>query len=110
MASTNKLVPNTRHTFNTASLTGSYQVVSAGGFSVDMAVYKLYNSSTNDIDISYDGIRDQDILPSGGTLILDVQANKEGERAAWPAGREMFVRGTASAGTIYEIGYSIRRA
>ena len=84
-------------------------MVSSGGFDTDLAIYKLYNSSSNDIDVSYDGSTDNDIIPAGGTLIMDIQANKEGDRAAWPASRELFVKGTASAGTLYETGYTIRR-
>ena len=110
MASTNKIEPNVRHTFNAASLTGTYQLVSAGGFSFDLAVYKMYNGGTTDIDISYDGVMDHDVAPAGGTFILDVQANKEGDKAAWPAGRETWVKGSAGAGTLYETGYSIKRA
>lgn len=110
MASKNKIDPVVRHDFNTAGLSGSYQVVSAGGFSSDLAIYKMYNGGTTNIDISYDGVNDHDILPAGGTFVLDIQANKEGDRAAWPVGRETFVKGTASAGTFYETGYSIKRA
>lgn len=110
MAANNKLEPVQRHTFNTAGLTGTYAVVSAGGFPVDLAIYKLYNSSTSDVDVSYDGSTDHDVLPAGATLIIDVQANKEGDRAAWPAGREMFVKGSAAPGTLYESGYSIKRS
>ena len=110
MAATNKLEYTVRHTFNTASLTGSYAVVNSGGFGIDLAIYKMYNSSARDIDISYDGVNDHDIIPAGGTFVLDVQANKEGDRASWPAGRELYVKGSASAGTLYEIGYSIKRS
>lgn len=110
MAATNKLEPVERHTFNCAGLTASYAVVSAGGFASDLAIYKLYNASSSDVDVSYDGTTDNDVLPAGGTLVLDVQANKEGDRAAWPKGREMFVKGSASTGLLYESGYSIKRA
>jgi len=109
MSAKNKIEPVERHTFNCAGLGGAYTVVSAGGFVVDLAVYKIYNGSSSDVDLSYDGSTDQDIIPAGGTFVLDVQANKEGDRAAWPAGREMFVKGTPSAGTLYEIGYTIKR-
>ncbi len=109
MAAKNKLQATTMHTFNCASLTGSYQVLSSGGFEVDLAVYKVYNSGSEDVTISYNNIDDQDVIPAGGTFVLDIQANKEGDRAAWPVGRETFVKGTASAGTLYEIGYSIKR-
>lgn len=109
MAAKNSIQPVERHEFNCLLLTGSYQVVSSGGFSKDLAVYKLYNGSSSDIDVSYDGVTDHDIIPAGGTFVLDVQANSEGARAAWPAGREMFVKGTASGGSLYETGYSISR-
>lgn len=89
---------------------GTYQVVSAGGFDFDLAVYKVYNGSLLDVDISYDGVNDHDIIPAGGTFVLDVQANKEGDKAAWPKGRELHVKGSASPGLLYEIGYSIKRS
>lgn len=109
MAATSRLDPVIMQTFNCAGLTGSYQLVSAGGFEHDLAIFKMYNSSTEDINISYDGTNDHDIIPSGGTFILDVQANKEGTRIAWPKGRETFVKGTASAGTLFITGYTIKR-
>lgn len=110
MAARNSLQPTTLHSFDTSTLTGSYQVVQAGGFEVDLAIYKMYNGGSTDVDISYNGIDDHDVCPAGGTFILDVQANKEGARASWPAGRETWVKGTASSGTLYETGYSIKRA
>lgn len=110
MAATNKLEPVQRQTFNCAGLTGSYAIVNAGGFGVDLAILKMYNGSLQDIDLSYDGSTDHDVIPAGGTFVLDIQANKEGDRAAWPAGREVFVKGTASAGTLYIVGYSVKRA
>ena len=109
MAATSRLDPVVRQTFNCAGLTGSYQLVSAGGFDNDLAILKMYNSSTEEVDISYNGTDDHDIMLPGGTFILDVQANKEGVRIAWPKGREVFVKGTASAGILYVIGYTIKR-
>lgn len=110
MASRNKIEPVVRHTFDTSTLTGSYQLLSSGGFSSDLAIYKMYNSGSTDIDISYNGVDDHDICPAGGTFVLDIQANKEGDKAAWPVGRETFIKGTASVGTLYETGYSIKRS
>ena len=109
MAAKNRLDPTVRNTFNCALLNGSYQALGVG-FASDLAIYKVYNSSANDVDVSFDGIDDHDVIPGNGTFILDVQANKEGDRAAWPAGRVMYVKGTAAAGTIYEMGYTLKRA
>jgi hypothetical protein len=109
MADKNKIDPVEMHTFDTSTLTGSYQVVSSGGFSDDLIVYKMYNGGSEDVTISYDGSTDHDVIPSGGFFILDIQANATGNRAAWPAGRELFVKGSASAGTLYETGYTLKR-
>lgn len=110
MSAKSKIDPVKMQTFNCASLTASFQVVFAGGFSTDLAVFKMYNSGTTDVTLSYNGVDDQDMIPSGGSFILDIQANKEGERCAWPKGREVFVKGTAAAGTIYVTGYTIKRS
>lgn len=109
MAATSRLDPVIMQTFNCAGLTGSYQLVSAGGFDNDLAILKMYNSSTEEVDISYNGTDDHDIIPPGGTFILDITSNKEGQRIAWPKGRETFVKGTASAGLLYITGYTIKR-
>jgi len=107
MAAKNILQPTTRHVFDCSTLTGSYQSVAVGGFAVPLVIYKLYNASSSDVDISYNDSDDQDVIPAGGTFIFDVQSNAQGDRTAWPAGREMFVKGSATAGNLYEIGYSV---
>lgn len=108
MAARNRPEPVAAHTFDTSGLSGSFQVVSAGGFSVDLVIYKIYNNGTTLVEISYDGSTVHDVIPPKGAFIYDVMANKEGSRAAWPAGRELSVRGTAGTGDLYEIGYTLR--
>lgn len=61
--------------FNPASLTGSFQTVFASGFDDPIKIYKMYNGSDVAVDVSYDGVNVHDVLPSGGTLIVDLQAN-----------------------------------
>jgi hypothetical protein len=39
-------------------------------------IIKLYNSTDADMYISFDGVNDNDILPSKGFVLLDVCANK----------------------------------
>lgn len=109
MSATNKLQPIERLTFNTASLSGSYQTMSASGFADDIVIFQMYNSSSNDVDVSFDGSTDHNIIPAGGLLILDVQANKEGLRAALRKGQEVWLKGTAGVGTCYAMGWSLKR-
>ena len=66
----------TKAMFNPASLTGSYQALNGSGFSDSVKVWKLYNGSTTvSIDISLDGVTDNDFIPPLGTLIVDFQSN-----------------------------------
>jgi len=39
-------------------------------------IIKLYNGTDADMFISFDGVNDNDILPSKGFLLLDICANK----------------------------------
>lgn len=71
--------------FDPASLTTDYQPLNGAGsqsdasqigFSDTVKVMKIYNpSSTISVDISFDGVQDQDFIPPLGTLIVDFQAN-----------------------------------
>ena len=110
MSSTNKIEPTELHTFDCSTLSGTFQVIELGGFDYDLAVYKVYNGSSSDILVSYNGVDTKDVFPAGSTLVLDVQANKEGHKAAWPAGRETWVKGSPTVGNLYETGYSIKKA
>lgn len=68
----------TKSSFNPASLTGSYQALNGSGFDDSVRIWKLYNGSTTvSIDISFDGVTDNDFIPPLGTLIVDFQANND---------------------------------
>lgn len=58
-----------------AALTGSFQAVFASGFENPVKIFKMFNGSGVDVDVSYDGVNVHDVLPAGGTLIVDLQAN-----------------------------------
>jgi hypothetical protein len=63
--------------FDASTLTGSYQAINGSGSSTPFSVIKFYNSSSNLIIISYDGVTDQDFVPPGGSFILDIRANAD---------------------------------
>ena len=105
MAAKNKLQATARIVFDCSTLTGSYAL--AGSFTDELVVLKIYNASSNDIDVSYNGSADQDVYPANSPFVLDVQSNKEGDRAAWPAKVPFYIKGTASAGNLYIIGYKL---
>lgn len=105
--------------FNTATLTSSftalngptsYSIFTGSGFPDDIKVLKMYNDGSNGIILSYDGVTQNDFIPSKATLILDIQANhadnspygsgtKNGRK-----GQVIFGKGSAGAGNLYISG------
>lgn len=71
--------------FDTSTLTGSFQALNGSGFDDDIKILKIYNGSTNGVDISYDGVNKHDYWPPGATLIIDFQAN-HADNSAYGAG------------------------
>ena len=107
MALKSKFSPITRIDFDSSTLTPSYQTTAAVGLSDDCVVFKMYNSSSVDVDVSYDGSVDHDVVPVNGTFVLDCGTLGEGRRPAFPKGTQVFLK-AASAGTglIYISGYT----
>lgn len=69
--------PIPRQQIDASSLTTSYQVFEINGLGDEAQIFKMLNNSNVDVDISYDGVVDHDIIPAGGAFILDFTANKE---------------------------------
>lgn len=61
--------------FNSAGLSTSYQALNSGGLAGPTVLLRLYNGSSKDLIISYDGVKDHDFLKTGETLTLNFQAN-----------------------------------
>ena len=106
-----------RITFNMSGLSSSYQALNPLGFSDDIKILKIINTSTAAIDISYNGVNDHDyyIGTAANTnpipLILNFQTNhacnssygsgiKYGRK-----GQVIWGKGTGAAGNLYIIGY-----
>jgi hypothetical protein len=61
--------------FNGASLSGTFQPVFTTGFAHSIKVMTLYNGFTSAMDYSFDGTNLAGVLPPGGTMVIDIQAN-----------------------------------
>ena len=61
--------------FDASTLTYNYQLVSDTGLSAPCFLFRIINSSTAFIVISYDGVSDHECLPAGETLNVDFQTN-----------------------------------
>ena len=108
--------------FDASSLTGTYQVMNGAaqqsgtssiGFQKDIKILKVYNDGSTGVTISYDGVINNDYLPSKGTMIIDLQSN-HADNSAYGSGTKygrkgqlVWGKGTASSAglNIYISGY-----
>lgn len=105
LKSTIKAIPLT--TFNSASVTGSYQAVNAGGITFPCNILRITNASNAAITISYDGVTDHEYVQSTDVVEIQAQANcQPGANACvFEKGTIIYVKGSAGAGTIALSGY-----
>lgn len=108
--------------FDATTLTGTYQVMNGAaqqaatssiGFQKDIKILKIYNDGSTGVTISYDGVINNDYLPSKGTMIIDLQTNHR-DNSGYSSGRLngkkgqlVWGKGTASSAglSIYISGY-----
>ena len=106
---TNKsyLIPIEMQSFNSSSLTGSYQAINSAGFTQPLAVLRLVNDSNQDVTISYDGSTDNDFLRSGDTLQIGAQTNRDGNvnLSNFKKGTKLSIKGSTGTGLLYLTGY-----
>ena len=101
------LLPDVLRTFESASLTSSYQLVGSV-FTYPVRIMKITSTSTTDVLVSWDGINDHEIIPAGSFLLLDVSANRETSQICEISkGTSILVKGTAGTGNIYISTYVV---
>jgi hypothetical protein len=112
MAYQNKIKTIPLTSFDSASLTGSYQAINSSGFEESIFLMRLINDATTDITISYDGITDHDHLAGTAasipreTLQIDLtQKPAASGYVFFPKGTVVYIKGIAGVGTIYLSAY-----
>lgn len=97
-------------TYDTSGLTGTYAALNGSGVEQSLKVLKMYNASDVLVTLSLDGTTDHDVIPAGGTFVLDIQTNSHGwggSNGHWAIrnGQIIYGKGSAGAGNLYIIGY-----
>lgn len=88
-------------TFDSSTLTGSYQALGSP-LAHPGLIIKMFNTSDEDVTISIDGTNDHDVCPAGSFFLYDCAANKQaGPTMAAPVGRQYYINGSAGTGNIY---------
>ena len=100
-----RLDQEARRSISSATLTGSYQVVGST-FANPIILLKIVNNSDQDIDVSYNGTTDHDIVPANGFTLYDFNANRYRTGGCQlKVGSGVYVKGSAGTGTIYVVSF-----
>ena len=98
--------------FDASTLNASFQQINTGvETSAACIAFKFYNSSSNLIIISYNGVDDHDILPPNSSFIFDSEANSEGfgngvgGHKSLPAGTKIFAKTSSDTDRLIFVGY-----
>ena len=107
MAVNSRVKAVTCQRFDTAGLTGGYDLMNAGGLDKSCFYIKIINDSNTDVEISYDAVGTHDFVPNGTSQVLNLQSNYQpaGAIALMPKGQEFYLLGQGGVGYIYLIGY-----
>ena len=92
----------------TAPLTASWQLL-AGPLTEPAFLMRIYNDTTVDIEVSFDGTGTDDHVPKGTVLQLEAPTNPlhNCSPANWPQGTSVWIKGAAaSAGKVYFSAYT----
>jgi hypothetical protein len=93
--------------FASASLSGTYQAINAGGLPQACFLLKLVSSSSTAVTVSYDGATAHDFILPNTTYEVNAQSNSQPNNwiANFQKGLTVYVAGTAGTGAIALIGY-----
>jgi len=98
-----------RQDFDSASITASYQPMSVTGLPAACFMVRIVNSTNKDIEISYDGVTDNEYILAEDTFILPAQMNAQptGWEALIAKGTIFYVKGTAGTGFVRVTAYYV---
>lgn len=96
--------------FDTAGANAAYQAINPNGLTHNCFMIRVINTSNITIELSYDGVTDNDILQPDATLQLNLQSNSSpnGYITQMRKGTVVSVKSTSGAagvGLVYLVGY-----
>ncbi len=107
MYQSNKAVFQTLRSIDSATFTGSYQVVGSS-LTFSARILKIVNNSNVAVTVSYDGVNDNDFIPAGSFASYDFGTNKgtSSDALDLPKGTQVLVKGSAGSGSVYVVAIS----
>jgi len=92
---------------DSSALTGGYDLFSATGLPEACSIIRIVNASDTGVGVSFDSVNTHELLPSGTSLQLNLQANSRPNNhvTCLAKGTRVSLKGVAGVGNIYLIGY-----
>lgn len=106
VAQSTVLYPMPMATFNSATLSGSFQAIGSA-LPDEARIVKMVNSSTVPVVISLNGSTNHDVLPAGGFFLYDVGTNRGNSSPLMclQKGTQFYINGSAGVGSIYLVAW-----
>ncbi len=109
MATKNIVLPIALSSIDSATFTGSYQLLSATkGIPAACIIIRIVNDSNRDVTVSYDGVNDHEFVPSLSSVVLNFQTNAQPSPlvSCLSAGTKIYVKGAVlGTNSVYLAGY-----
>ncbi len=100
-----RLYPETIRAVLQSALSGTYAKIGTP-LVHSSRIFKFTNNGTADVFISWDGITDNEFVPKGSFILLDVATNKQLAAAlAASANTQFWVRTSSDAASVYLSSY-----
>lgn len=104
----NFVLPIALSSIDSATFTGSYQLLSAtAGIPSPVFYLKIVNNSNIGVTVSYDGTTDHDFVRAGSDAPLNIQSNNSpnNHSAILKQYTKVYVKAAAGAGLVYLSGW-----
>ncbi len=108
MAVKNIALPIPLTSIDSASFSGSYQLVTgAGGLTKPCITLRIVNNSDKDITVSYDGTIDHDYIPTKTVRDIQLQTNalSQTQTCSLAQGTKIYVKAAMGTGLVYLSGF-----
>jgi hypothetical protein len=98
-----RIFPDTLRVIASSTITSGYAAVgSPAPLAHPTRIVKFTNNSTQDVTLSWDGTHDNEYIPAGSFMLLDVSSNSvSGASLSISAQTSFYVKGTAGTGNFY---------
>lgn len=96
-----RLLPETLRSIDASTFTGSYQAVGTP-LANPSRILKFTNNCSVDVTLSWDGSNDNEYIPAGGFMLIDIASDREDASSLWVSAQTQFyVKASAGTGTFY---------